>query len=495
MKKQLFLIGLIFTMFVAYSQTTDVKSEPQPTATADTVAEPNDDFCPHRILFRFGGGYANNSFRDFKKEIDGLTRCSYNAMAEIGYAYFFHRNVGIGIGVGINYAVRSLKVNENRMLPGVNDPIYFENDLYDLTYTAQGLKQRMGVWAVEVPLTLQFEKRFNRNGIYAGVGVKGYFPISTKAGFADGALDIERIYDKKLNVTYVKGLEWHLDPLDLKGQDVKVKMRPSVDILGEFGGIIGLSRSTDFYIGVYASYGFLSILPKDGIDMSDLDIKDGRLATLTDRYVNSSNKNKDGVEKWNLLQVGLKLGFHFLPCKGNTTKEYMRDAKRRYMDEMIKKQKEPIIVTNTVQEFYYYIVPQIADDLLEEADAGKKKALMDLAQSLSMIKILFDWDSDVPKLSNKNKEDIAKATEILQANPDLKIIVTGYTSPEGTVAHNQDLAQRRANAVRAIFIDKGVPKDQIATAAFTAEDPQHKIDIPEKEWPEQRAVIFRIEKK
>ncbi|MCL2291068.1 MAG: OmpA family protein [Bacteroidetes bacterium] len=490
MKKQLFLIGLIFTMFVAYSQTTETKSESQPTATADTVAESKDDFCPHRILFRFGGGYANNNFKDLKKEIDGLTRCSYTAMAEIGYTYFFHRNVGIGIGVGINYSARIAKINENITLYDLVDPLYYGDLPYDLTYSARDLKQRMGVWAIEVPLTVQFEEKFGgKNGIYAGVGVKGYFPISTKAGFTGGEIDITRIYDRNLNVTYNPGLTHHMEPLELKDKSVKTKMRPSIDILGEFGGIFGLARSTDFYVGVYASYGFLNILPKEGVDLSTMNVGDRRFGDISNRYVNSS-------DKWNLLQVGLKLGFHFLPCKANSNKEYMRDAKRRYMDEMIKKQNEPIVVTNTVQEFYYYIVPTIADDLLDEASADKKKALLDLAQSLSMIKILFDLDKDIPKLSDRNKEDIKNAVAILKANPDLKIIITGYTSPEGSQAHNQDLAQRRANAVRGIFVNEGVPKDQIATQAFTAQDPQHKIDIPEREeWSQQRAVIFRIEKK
>ena len=488
MKKQLFLIGLMFAMFVAYAQTTETKSEPKPTATADTVAEPKDDFCPHRILFRFGGGYANNMFKELKKEIDGLTRCSYTAMAEIGYTYFFHRNVGIGIGVGINYAARMAKINENLTLFDLNDPLYHYGDLYDLTYSANDLKQRMGVWAIEVPLTVQFEKKFGgKNGIYAGVGVKGYFPISAKAGFTGGIVDIEKIYDHALNVTY-RGLTHHMDAIDLADRSVKTKMRPSVDILGEFGGIFGMSRSTDFYVGVYASYGFLNILPKEGVDLSAMNVNDRRLGDISNRYVNSS-------DKWNLLQVGLKLGFHFLPCKANSNKEYMRDAKRRYMDEMVKKQNEPIVVTNTIQEFYYYIVPTISEELLEEANADKKKALLDLAQSLSLIKILFDLDRDVPKLSETNKQDIAKVVEILKANPDLKVIVTGYTSPEGSQAHNQDLAQRRANAVRNIFIREGVPGDQIATHAFTAEDPQHRIDLPGTEYSQQRAVIFRIEKK
>jgi len=497
MKKQLFLIGLIFTMFVAYAQTTETKSESQPTATTDTVAEPKDDFCPHRIWTRIGGGYANNKFKDLKEDIreagGDMTRCSYTAMIEVGYTYFFHKNVGIGLGVGINYAARTAKINEDITLFDLLDPIYQQyGDLYDLSYIAQDLKQKMGVWAIEVPLTVQFEKRFGKNGIYAGVGVKGYFPISAKAGFTGGVVDITDIYDKKLNQHY-KNLDNHMDKIVIDERTVKAKkMRPSIDILADFGGVIGLSRSTDLYLGIYGSYGFLNMLPKEGVDLSGMNVGDRRLGDISNRYTKTSAN-----DKWNLLQVGLKVGFHFLPCKSKSDDEFMRDKKRRFMDEMIKKQKEPIIITNTVQE-YFYFVPTISQELLDEGEQSpeKKKALMELAQSLSMIKILFPLDSDVPKLSDRNREDIKNAVGILIANPDLKIIITGYTSPEGTQAHNEGLAQRRANAVKGIFVDRGVPSDQIATAAFTANDPQHKIDIPEREsWPEQRAVIFRIEKK
>jgi len=494
MKKQLFLIGLIFTMFVAYAQTTETKSESQPTATTDTADEPKDDFCPHRIWTRIGGGYANNMFKDIKKEIKeaggDLTRCSYTAMAEIGYTYFFHRNVGIGLGVGINYAARSAKVNEDITLFDLLDPIYQQyQDLYDLTYVAQDLKQRMGIWAIEVPLTIQFEKKFGKNGIYAGVGVKGYFPISAKAGFTGGVVDITAIYDKKLDQTFVS-LDNHMDQINIEGRSVKTKMRPSVDILADFGGVIGLARSTDLYLGIFASYGFLNILPKEGVDLAGMNVGDRRLGDISNRYVNAS-------EKWNLLQVGLKLGFHFLPCKDRSNDEYMRDHKRRYMDEMMKKKNEPIIITNTVQEFYYF-VPTISQELLDEGeqDPAKKKALMELAQSLSMIKILFNLDkSDYAKVTDKNREDIKRAVEILKEYPEFHVIISGYTSPEGGVEHNRGLAQRRADAVKQLFVDSGVPTTQISTQAFIAEDAQHKIDIPEKEWPEQRAVIFRIEKR
>ena len=490
MKKQLLLFGLIFGMFVAYAQTTETKSAPQPTASADSIAEPQDEFCPHRILFRIGGGYANTTFKPMK---DVVKVCSYTAMAEIGYTYFFHRNVGIGIGVGINHVGGLAKVNDGRTIRVLDPGYYAKNYEYDLTYTATDFKEKLSVWAIEVPLTVQFEKKMGngKNGIYAGIGVKGYFPIASRIKFPDGKIWLDKIDDPMLVCPNMINLERHLDPQDFKGYSSKQKMKCSIDILGEFGGIFGIARNTDIYLGVYGSYGFLNILPNGNVYKFDnLNVIDPRLSQVAAQYANNKSK-------YNLFQVGLKFGFHFLPCKECGNDEYMSDLKRKYMKEMMKKKNEPIIVTNTVQE-YYYVVPTVAQELLDEAanDPNKKKAIAELAETLSNIKILFDCDKDIPKLDDYKRDYIKNASDLLKKHPDLKVIISGYTSPEGTVNHNKDLGHRRALAVRQIFIGThGVPADQIAVQNFTAEDPQHKIDIPEKDWKEQRAVIFKIEKK
>ena len=488
MKKQLLLIGLIFGMFTAFSQEVTKNGNTTEAAKVDTTETVADTYCPHRILLNFGGGYANNTLKPIKDVLH--LRCSYSAMAELGYTYFFHRNVGIGIGVGINHFGYAAKVNETNTIKDLYDPRYAEGDLYDLTYAMDNFKIKQGTWAIEVPLTVQFEKKFGgRKGIYAGVGVKGYFPLASKITFPDGIIQPLEIYDQNLNITYSDPIDIHLTPIELKGAASKQKMRCSIDVLGEFGGIFGVSRGADIYLGVYASYGFLNILPKEQFNLDNLnDIKAG-LNQLCGTYVNTK-------EKFNLVQVGLKLGFHFLPCKDCGNDEYMRDHKRRYMDKMMAKKDEPIIVTNTIQE-YYYVVPTIAQDLLEESanDPVKKKALLDLAQSLSNIKILFDLDKDIPKLDDYKYDHIRRSSELLRENPDLKVIVTGYTSPEGSKDHNQDLGHRRAIAVRKEFINRGVPENQIFVQNYTADDPQHKIDIPDKDYKEQRAVIFKIEKK
>jgi len=495
MKKQLLLIGLIFGMFTAFSQEVTKNDNTAKAPAVDTTAVAPADYCPHRILLRIGGGYANDVFTKTKElNIDFQKKFTYSAMLELGYAYLWnlkHANLGIGIGAGIGH-VRPLVTYNDHNTKNVNDPAYnpdHSDARYDLTYTAKDFKARQRIWAVEIPLTMQLERKFGnqKSGIYFGFGVKGYFPFASRVDFPGGKFVLDNIWDSEL-CAFIDDVKVHLDGVELNDYHIKPKMRCSVDILGEFGGIFGISRNTDFYLGVYATYGFLNIYPKDKINVEGLNVVNPVLSQIVDPYVNMK-------DKWNLLQIGLKAGFHFLPCKSCGNSEYMRDHKRRYMDEMMKKKNEPIIVTNTVQE-YYYVVPTIAQELLDEANPDKKQALLELAQALSNIKILFDLDKDIPKLDDYKKDFIKKASELLRANPDLKVIISGYTSPEGSISHNEDLGHRRAMSVRDIFIKQHyVPENQISVQNFTAENPQHKIDIPETDYKEQRAVIFKIVKK
>ncbi len=113
---------------------------------------------------------------------------------------------------------------------------------------------------------------------------------------------------------------------------------------------------------------------------------------------------------------------------------------------------------------------------------------------LSKTKILFDLDKDIPKINDQN-DNINRTVQILKNNPSLKLIVEGYTCDLGSENHNRDLAQRRANAGRDMFIQKGVSSSQIETATYTVNDPQNRQNIQDPSREEHRAAIFRIVKR
>ena len=56
--------------------------------------------------------------------------------------------------------------------------------------------------------------------------------------------------------------------------------------------------------------------------------------------------------------------------------------------------------------------------------------------------------------------------QYIKINNTLKIKIEGHTDDEGTTPFNQDLSDRRAKAVAAYFIEKGIAKERINTEGF-----------------------------
>jgi OOP family OmpA-OmpF porin len=67
-------------------------------------------------------------------------------------------------------------------------------------------------------------------------------------------------------------------------------------------------------------------------------------------------------------------------------------------------------------------------------------------------------------------------------------VVQGYTDSRGSDALNQDLSQRRAEAVRAYLVRRGVPSDRITAQGMGASNP-----IADNDTAEGRADNRRVE--
>ena len=51
--------------------------------------------------------------------------------------------------------------------------------------------------------------------------------------------------------------------------------------------------------------------------------------------------------------------------------------------------------------------------------------------------------------------------EWLKAHPGQRIYVNGYADERGTISYNMTLSQKRAEAVKAALMERGVPEDQV----------------------------------
>ena len=99
---------------------------------------------------------------------------------------------------------------------------------------------------------------------------------------------------------------------------------------------------------------------------------------------------------------------------------------------------------------------------------------------------LFDFDKAVLRAEGKSKLDelVAKAKEI-----KLEVIIAvGHTDSIGTDAYNQKLSVRRAEAVKAYLVSKGIEKNRVYT-----EGKGEKQPVADNKTAEGRAKNRRVE--
>jgi outer membrane protein OmpA-like peptidoglycan-associated protein len=515
MKKQIIIISLILAIFSGYAQE---------TIPAEPVKEKKvKDYCPHRINLHAGTAFTNNIYAR-SPEVHRIY--SMGHLFDIGYTYFFNKTVGLGLGIGVEDLSAKLKSNIHGIVPNLTYPQQ-EGKTYDLLYSTNELIEKQHIFAINVPLTVQFEHKFKegKNGIYAGVGVQGFFPIIASSKMKKGEL-ITRGYEEEVNVLYQNDMPQHgLGTYNFKGASkiyniTKEDLRVSVDVVADFGGIFEINNKVDFYVGLFGSYSFLDILPKAEFHHPYADVAPTEQhvkynGLLGSNYLELFNEKYETNLKtaFNVFQIGVKVGIHIKPCyKVNQT------LRNQFYEEMIKRANDPITdryqkssgdegvrtITNTE---IIYIIPQytlpgeepkpmLQGTPLVAKQSNKENAnIRELVEVLSVTRILFDVDKDDPKLAQRDEENINKVAEILSRDPSLVLIVEGYTDPTGSREHNIALGKRRAENTRNYFISKGVPADQIETYSYTADEPEAIQNIQSTSYAQKRAAIFRIKRK
>jgi OOP family OmpA-OmpF porin len=83
--------------------------------------------------------------------------------------------------------------------------------------------------------------------------------------------------------------------------------------------------------------------------------------------------------------------------------------------------------------------------------------------------IQFDFDSAV--IRPESEQVLAELYAGLAAEPDAVIVIAGHTSSEGSEAYNQDLSERRAGAVVASLVGRGIDPARISAVGRGESDP------------------------
>jgi outer membrane protein OmpA-like peptidoglycan-associated protein len=101
------------------------------------------------------------------------------------------------------------------------------------------------------------------------------------------------------------------------------------------------------------------------------------------------------------------------------------------------------------------------DAQLKELDA--KKTARGLV--ITLADVLFDTDKAQLR-SGDGMRGVQKLADILKQYPQHNVLIEGFTDSTGSNSHNQDLSDRRANAVRTALLDTGIGADRIASRGY-----------------------------
>ena len=69
------------------------------------------------------------------------------------------------------------------------------------------------------------------------------------------------------------------------------------------------------------------------------------------------------------------------------------------------------------------------------------------------------------KLSDQDQNTVAQAAQVFKTKANARVMVTGYADTVGSPSANMALSQQRANVVKNLLVQSGVPAAAITTAA------------------------------
>ncbi|MFZ6766364.1 OmpA family protein [Undibacterium sp. Di26W] len=146
------------------------------------------------------------------------------------------------------------------------------------------------------------------------------------------------------------------------------------------------------------------------------------------------------------------------------------DAQKRSLDEQAK--------ANEIQGRNAALEAQLADLKAKTTERGIIITLGD---------VLFGIDQ--AKLTPEGMRTTQKLADVLQSNMQRTVLVEGYTDNTGSKAHNQDLSERRAGAVRSALVLMGVARDRIATRGYGEAYPAAENDSAQNRQLNRRVEI------
>ena len=112
--------------------------------------------------------------------------------------------------------------------------------------------------------------------------------------------------------------------------------------------------------------------------------------------------------------------------------------------------------------------------------------------ALAFQTVYFDFDKY--NISSNQRDVLASNARVLEAYPDVKVLIIGNCDERGTIEYNLALGDKRANTVKEYLQNYGINSNRLSTLSYGEEqpaDPGHN----EVAWAKNRRAEFKIVQK
>lgn len=172
--------------------------------------------------------------------------------ADLGYAWFFHHNVGLGLGCGFRHYAGGAQINGTLVYPDVIDT---DRESYTHYTSYANWQEKQDLYYIEFPLSLQFYVPLDAVHLWMALGANYSLSIAGRTS-AQGDISHKGYYDK-----------WHLwvsepdfgfySTSDFR-PTTALKPQSTVAVFARFDIGIPINYNLDFIMGINAHYTVLS---------------------------------------------------------------------------------------------------------------------------------------------------------------------------------------------------------------------------------------------
>lgn len=141
------------------------------------------------------------------------------------------------------------------------------------------------------------------------------------------------------------------------------------------------------------------------------------------------------------------------------------------------------LINNPVDQFTFVLLT--VEGMKQEITANE---MFEKINSGLPITLYINFETGKSAIKSDSENIVEELYQMMNENPDLKILVEGHTDNVGNKASNQSLSEKRATGLKTALVTKGISSSKIETVGFGQDQP-----LADNSTDEGRAKNRRIE--